>query len=207
MTDLLAVKRTLGGQSPTLAHPQQALDLLVRGTRTQAAGLAQQAASGKLAPKEFGSRMAALLEDRHALAVVIGRNHAGDRAPLEEDDRRFAEMVVNGESEFLQGFVEDLQAGRYEGKAEAAQTRAQAYAGRLTGSANEAAALTSDPETEIHWHLHAGESCPDCVRIAAGSPYTPETIPTWPGMNQTQCVFNCRCSTEMAGKPAFRVTA
>src|SRR3954466_16054275 len=88
-----------------LSDPRDSLSTLVDGYT-----------SGYLDAQEFGDRMAALLEDAHTSAVVIGRQHAGDDAPPDADDRKLGEEVVDGESEFLAAFVKDLQTSRYEGE-------------------------------------------------------------------------------------------
>lgn len=162
--------------------------------------LAAQVAGGSLSPSEFGDEMAALLEDAHTRAVVIGRTHAGDTAPEEADDRLFAEAVVDGESEFLAAFVGDLEAGRYEGNAAGVERRSLAYLGRLAGSANEAWGLTLPPDTTLFWwrlqdHDAACAACPD---LALNSPWRIDTIPTWPGQNQTPCLWQCRCEISTA---------
>jgi hypothetical protein len=41
------------------------------------------------------------------------------------------------------------------------------------------------------WELDSGNPCVDCLGLEAGSPY--ETLPTWPGMGDTQCRDNCKC--------------
>lgn len=50
----------------------------------------------------------------------------------------------------------------------------------------------------IDWVLNAVESCPDCLRIAAKSPYTKpgfggNPLPTVPRNGGTQCLSNCQC--------------
>lgn len=187
---------------------QARLDALIRETRREAQSLAEQVAAGSLSPRAFGDRLIATLEDAHTAAIVIGRQHAGDRAPVEADDRRFGEEVASGEAEFLAGFVSDLQAGRYEGDAGVVQ-RALLYADRVSGSANEAFALTLDPAEVFTWHLGAGEPhCEDCPDLAAGGPYTADTLPTYPRAGGTACLSRCTChlSTE-SGREAFQATA
>jgi hypothetical protein len=175
--------------------------------------LVGQVGAGEIGPRQFGDLAAALLEEAHTEAVVLGRQHAGDAAPLEEDDRAFARLVVDAESEYLAGFVRDLEAGRYEDEDGAfrlagAQQRAASYAGRLAGTANEAWGLTLPPETTLlYWVLGETENnCSECPALESRSPYRPDAIPTWPGMNATPCMQNCRCAVHTAsGQTGFRL--
>jgi len=51
---------------------------------------------------------------------------------------------------------------------------------------------------DIYWKLGTPktEHCPDCLDIAAGSPYTKETLPTTPGAGHTRCLTRCYCSLD-----------
>lgn len=148
--------------------------------------------------------MDALLLAAHTRAVVIGRTHAGDDAPEEADDRRFAEEVMVGEGHFLSGLRSDLENGRYtvDGvrDGEAVAQRAGLYVNRACGTANQAWALALDPEEALWWILGAEDdsTCEDCPAIADGSPYPAGVMDLWPGSNQTTCRQNCRCRIETA---------
>lgn len=182
-------------------------------TLREARALVGQLASGEISPRQFGELFALLLEEGHTEAVVIGRHHAGDTAPLEADDRAFAASVMDGEAEFLAGFVRDLEDDRYldeagEFRRRAVEQRAGLYLGRLTGSANEAWGLTLPPETSLlYWHLGGTEhSCAECPSLQSQSPWRTDTIPTYPGMNETPCLANCRCFVRSAsGQTGFSV--
>jgi hypothetical protein len=179
--------------------PQERLHALLERTWDELALLAALVAAGEITPAEFGDRMAAALETAHTEAVVIGREHGGDTAPAERDDRAYAEGVVDGEAEFLALFVLDLQGDRYrdaEGRWDTAaiERRAQMYGNRLVGTANEVWTQTLPGTTLYTWHLGAAEqSCGDCPRIAAGSPYLYEDMPTMPGAGETECLTFCKC--------------
>lgn len=181
----------------------------VRGARGDLSALAGKYAGGDLTPDEFGDRVAALLEDAHAYSVMLGRHLAGDDAPAEADDRKFGELVVDGEAEYLARFVKDLDGGRYrdeEGNEDegAIGRRASLYASRMVGTGNEAFALTSD-EGGWEWRLGGAElHCGECPDLAAGSPY--ETPPAYPGANSTPCLSNCLCSLVRSdGVEGFRL--
>jgi hypothetical protein len=46
----------------------------------------------------------------------------------------------------------------------------------------------------IVWQLNPAEHCPDCLGLAANSPYTESTLPTVPGAGDTRCRSNCKCT-------------
>lgn len=54
----------------------------------------------------------------------------------------------------------------------------------------------------LDWILGAvdEQNCDDCPRIAAGSPYTKETIPSSPADGATQCKGRCRCYVTRRGE-------
>lgn len=152
-------------------------------------------------PRAFGGRVLDALTDSHTSAVVLGRGRAGDTAPLEDDDRRFAQTIVDSETEFLVGFVVDIQDGRYTNEngeldREAIERRLHLYSNRLVGTANEAFTLASDDDVLWNWTLGGAETvhCEDCPAWTAGSPYTLQDLPARPGDNTSQCLHNCRCS-------------
>jgi hypothetical protein len=146
--------------------------------------------------ERFGDRFYHVLEQLHADATVYGRSRAGDLAPPDIDDRRFAEVVLKGEEFYLAKFLDDLDLGRYVGEdgdlsERAVAARARMYLTKAKATANEAWALTDGgPFT---WVLGEAEHCGDCLDLAARSPYTIDTIPTYPRAGSTLCMFNCRC--------------
>lgn len=189
----------------------QTLASHLAATRETLSSLASHWAAGEITPQQFGDTVDQALLAAHAGAVRIGRWHAGDRAPAEEDDLRFAETVRDEEAEFLAAFVRDLDGDRYRGEdgsrnGVAVARRASLYANRLIGTANEAWALTLPEETELTWILGEPETshCEECPALAAASPYTPATLPTYPGQGRTPCITQCLCSLETsAGQAGF----
>ncbi len=177
---------------------------LIQTGKTETASIVRKLARGKLDIKGFGDAMAEYLEDAHTAAAVLGRHLAGDLAPAEADDRTIAEMVVDEEAEFLQGFMDDLTAkdGRYFGEAgvmrqDQVHRRAMMYLGRLRATANESFVL-SDLDAEYARELLTEEHCDDCIVLAENSPYTGRELLdlgpiAWPGSGLTICKFNCGC--------------
>lgn len=188
---------------------QAALHHLLATTRAQIEAHAAQLAAGAWSATTFGDRMLETLTNAHARAAYLGRFRAGDTTPPDQDDRRFADLVMREEDEFLGNFEEDLQGGRYLDehgylKADRVQARALMYLGRVAGTANETWALTSSGD--IWWRLGQPETnhCTDCPALAQGSPYTAQSLPTSPRANQTACLINCLCFLETSdGQRSF----
>lgn len=186
---------------PATAHEQFAA--LHSDTQERLATLAHQWAAGEWSSGTWAGEMDAILLDAHTQAVVIGRQHAGDDAPLEADDREFAIPIVASENAYLQGFREALERGEFDLEdgtrdGEAVARRASLYAGRLTGTANQAFTATLPAEADVWWQLGAEDAsnCDACPAIAEGSPYPASSFDLWPGSNQTPCLSNCRCSLQ-----------
>lgn len=150
--------------------------------------------------RAFGGRMVEALREGLRKAVVMGRQRAGDFAEEDEDDQRFAELLVNVQVDYLREFVRDLAAGRYEdddGMTDEAAIRRRAlyYPQCLTGGANQNFTLASGEDAVWDWRLGDTEdSCDECPDREAGSPYASDALPGVPGDCSTPCLFNCRCS-------------
>lgn len=172
---------------------------LVSQTRAMLADLGSQWAAGEMSAQTFAEAMDEVLLSAHTRAVVIGRTHAGDDAPEDADDRRFAEGVIESEHEYLQPFRDQMLSGRYTGEdgtrdGDAVGRRAASYSTRLVGSANEALFLTLPEDTQVWWHTTAEEaSCEDCPEMEDASPWLAGEMPYHVGMNQTACLVNCLC--------------
>jgi hypothetical protein len=179
--------------------PQERLHALLERTWDELALLAALVAAGEITPGEFGDRMAAALEAAHAEAVVLGREHGGDDAPPDQDDRRFAERMVDQEAEFLAGFVADLESGHYTGEdgavnVAAIKRRAEMYGNALVGTALAVWVLTLPDTTQYWWRLGPAErNCGDCPSRAANSPYSAATLPEW---GTAECLSYCKCFVE-----------
>lgn len=221
MTDLLArkdpagikpsvregIQRSAAAVSGPHVVTQVDLDHLIERTAREARALVFGVQGGVIDAKDFGDRMAQLLEEAHGRAAYLGRVKGGDAAAFDQDDQRFGENVVDSEAEFLAHFQADIESGKYEGDWTKAEQRAEWYALRLTGTGNETWSLALPTGALITWVLgdEPSEHCPDCPVIAAGSPYTAETLPPPPGSNATKCLFRCYCSLEYEGGKSFTV--
>lgn len=198
-------------------NAQQALlDTLTVSTKGAIAGAVGQLCAGTIDTDHFLAIVIILLLMAHERAAQYGRHLAGDFSSTDDLDKEFAEHVMDGEKSFLDSFVQDIKDGRYnvttpDGKTtldeQKIAARAGLYAGRLTGTANQAWIGALDAETLIYWVLGGNENhCGACPELAEGGPYTPATLPTVPGANETPCLFYCYCHLEANGVTSFTTT-
>jgi hypothetical protein len=169
---------------------------MLTGKRAEVKDLVFRYVAGIVDDSGFADEARRVLIRGHAQAGYLGRRRAGDHAPYDQDDTEFGRMIAEEQQEFLQGFVEDLSTGRYDGEdgrpmAEPILRRAQLYVERMRGSANEAFRLASwEP---MSWRLGASDHCADCLGLAAGSPYEDGELRQVPRDASTLCQLNCAC--------------
>jgi hypothetical protein len=151
--------------------------------------------------KEAFNRVLATLANFHGQAAYIGRQKAGVLAPYGESDSLFGQLVAAGQSKFLGRFFDAIANAdpRYVNEdgslnSAAIERRSGWYGLRTWGTANEAWTRSLHPATVIEWVLGGNEDhCETCPRLAAGGPYTPYTLPTYPRAGDTDCLMNCLC--------------
>lgn len=169
-----------------------------RGAGRRTKRLVQKYADEKITAQEFREQFRDLLADRHGRAGYLGRLRGGADWEMDDDDREFGQVIADAEDEFLEAFTMDLDLGRYrtpkgDPDVEAINRRAQLYVKKLRATSNEAFAGTAAADDLIHWIMAAAEHCPECKRWAREGPYTPETLPAYPGDGKSTCVTNCKC--------------
>lgn len=195
--------------SPSSA--QADLTALWKETKGKLKDAVEEWALGGTEVASLGEKIKDLLTDAHSKAVFIGRQHGGDFSPFEADDTAYAAGIVNGEAEFLARFLADLESGRYVGDdgfllLDRITGRAELYANKLVGTANESWSLTQGEGVWYWWRTGANESCVDCLELEAASPFREDELPTVPGSCETACVMNCGCRLESSrGQSGFRL--
>ena len=149
--------------------------------------------SGAINIQQWQVASAAVLKDVHLAQAMYG---AGGRANMGAAGFARVRNTLQAEYGFLSQFADEIAAGNI--------SEAQALArirqfGKATQQSywNEFAAQSTGL---IDWFLHPAEHCEatpgffGCVDLAAGSPYTAETLPTTPGAGGTTCRGNCNCT-------------
>ena len=142
-----------------------------------------------------------ILGDAHSRAAYLGRRLAGSDEPYGEYDEQFGKLVAEQEAQWFEALHADVSSGRYTNDdgtldSDLLESRATNYEERLRGTANEAWVNTlADDKQLIEWVLgeEDANNCSVCPYLAEDGPYEANALPTYPGANETPCMFNCRC--------------
>lgn len=169
------------------------------GRRNNVHEIVDRLVADKIGIDQFGDDFYRQLLDGHAQSWGLGRNRGGDLAEDLNDFLRGREKA-DEESEYLQRFLDDLQTERYRDaesgalKGDPIKLRTDLYVQKMRGTAGEAFVHTFEAEEELEWSLGTDEShCEDCPQMAALSPFTKETLFSYPGDGQTECLSRCLC--------------
>lgn len=169
-----------------------------RARMREIAAIVSRLASSEIGPQDFAEQVHAVLQEGHTQAWVLGRQLGGDTRPGHEFDRLIARATSDTEADYLHGFLSDIASGRYrldDGSQNelAILARSKLYVLRMRGTANESFVEASPTDSEWTWHLGPEEHCPDCPELAALSPYTKDTLFSFPGDGGSACLGNCNC--------------
>ncbi len=154
--------------------------------------LTEQLYAGQISIEQWEIAVASLLKDMHLAQAAHG---AGGKDNLDPATVKQVSDTLNKEFTFLQDFALAIVAGL---SLAMALSRIMLYANATQQSFWWAFAHSQGKGAKINWTLGIAEHCPDCVRLAANSPYTPLTLPTVPGAGHTECKSNCKCGLEFA---------
>lgn len=165
---------------PVAAHIQDAqreLEALTRALH-----------GGRIDLDEWENAAAGVLKDLHLSASGYARDGA-----LNMGQREYGRVggALADEYRFLHKFAEDIQSGNVSEAQALARIDQYGKAGQQAYWREQALALP-----EVWWVLNPGESCGDCVSLAAGSPYKPGELKQVPGSGSTACRGNCNCTLE-----------
>jgi hypothetical protein len=150
-----------------------------------------------------------------AQASHLGRQRAGEKSDFNQSDIDFGKMSAAQQSQYINNFMRDVKAGRYGSTDNAFDStdvkqnqiinRAAMHSNHLIAVANERFALALGDNEKIWWELGGNENhCEDCPALAEASPYTKNTLPTYPREGDTQCMSFCYCYLHTEdGKKSF----
>lgn len=171
------------------------------------AAVSQHVSIASADPDKFARLATESLRKIHSRAATLGRLRAknsvssgeASEAPenvgaIEPNEADELAGSVNAESqlEFLEKLANQIESGQLSDKQIAQRIRG--FAQRIVGTANESWKNNLPSDTQLTWNDTGDKSeCEDCYELGDGSPWTPETIPTMPGMRATQCNSECRC--------------
>lgn len=163
----------------------------VNATFSELDRLTNQLYSGGITIQQWQIATAQELSDAHLAQSMFA---VGGRANMTAVEWGRVGGTLADEYRYLANFANDIAIGKV--------SQAQALArikqyGRATQQSywREYANAT---EGNIHWNLSPAEHCGDCLELANNSPYTAQTLTTYPGAGATQCRGNCQCTLSRA---------
>lgn len=168
-------------------------------------GLTAQLYAGGITLEQWQIATAAELKDAHLAQAIFGAGGVDNLDTVAQG--RVAETLVK-EYGYLSQFAQDIvdedvseaqaiaRSHQYGNSTQQNYWREFVLVGLILFGASSLLGATPPAPAKIIWTLHPAEHCPDCLSLAAGSPYTAATLPTYPGAGGTQCRANCKCSLE-----------
>lgn len=145
--------------------------------------------AGNITTAQWQVGVAQQLKDAHLAQAMYG---AGGRANMTATKWGRVGGTLANEYSFLTNFANDIANGTV---SEAqALARIKQY-GNATQQSYWREFSANSPDL-LYWLLSAVRNCPDCIDLAGNSPYTSDTIPTYPGAGVTRCRGNCKCTLE-----------
>lgn len=181
--------------------PPKQLTKYRRSLKDKLTALCKRWARGGTPWSDLDDEAQDLLTDGHAEAARLGRLLGGDTSDDPDGDEAIAEDVWDGEVRHWRKVVKDIERGRYgvpgddgnPADAEKLGRRVGLYSRKLVATANDAWVDAEPDETLYEWIATAKESCSDCARWEAGSPYRAEDLPAVPGDSASICRTGCAC--------------
>lgn len=171
---------------------------LMESFREHSEDLAESFETG-MSIEEWRQHFEMILRLGHRTAYEFGFKRARHIDPPPEMSSQVAQEVLRGERQFIDGFEDDLRAGKVKDPG----LRMAMYAGRMRGTANGGWIDGLPDDVLITWNLGVGDHCEDCPPLAKGSPYTKQNLWTTPGSNETACLFNCLCWLSVGEEAGF----
>jgi len=154
--------------------------------------LTRQLYAGRINIAQWEIAIASQLKDAHLAQAIFA---VGGRANMTSVEYGRVGGTLRDEYRYLANFANDIASGRISERQ--ALARIQQYGNATQQSYWREYALAS--KSDIYWNLTPADHCQasanglGCVDLALGSPYTVETLPTFPGAGATTCRGNCTC--------------
>lgn len=153
----------------------------------------------QISVSEWRGEFEAMLLRIHTESHRIGQRLAGRLIVDEMDAQLAGRRMLDIETSFLNNFVYAIEDGEYLNELDELNDlrvyqRSRLYLGKSRGTGNQAFVDFSEDTEEFDWILGPeGDNCEDCPILAAGGPYTKETLYTTPGAGDTPCLGYCNC--------------
>lgn len=198
---------------PKLRRPSQRnFSAMVRRRQRELHRLTDKLAKGEITADEWADRFDAVLLEGHTQAQVLGRRLAGDATAESLNDLLVAITAKDREAQYLARFLRDIKDGLLNDvqgklKANKVKNRQNLYLGRMRGTANKAFVTHTPTDLDwFAWRLGGRENhCSICPTLAAQSPWSKDTLWTFPGEGDTPCLGHCKCFLQRVdGRMGFR---
>lgn len=141
---------------------------------------------GDISLDEFTGRVQKSVADNWEKAHRMGRGRK-----LDAGDEEWLKGAVRAETGYARKFGQDIVADKVSDKR--LDQRSRMYGASVNSSWWNAKVESQPPGTEMDWVLGNAEHCPDCLILAANSPYTAQSLPTVPKAGDTACLSHCKC--------------
>jgi len=138
-----------------------------------------------------------IVEESVRAAHATGMQAWGGKILRPEEAQAQVDAFVAKQRRFASRFALDVSQGypQLPGKMPIG-ARTTLYEKSLDGAFNLGTLSNSPDGVIITWMLGAADHCFECPVISLNSPYTRESLPTWPGAGVTPCRSRCACWLE-----------
>jgi len=130
------------------------------------------------------------IKDAWEKAYGLGIKSVGNPFGIWEQDKTWLKGAEAEEFGYLGRFVEDIKKNAL---VMGIEDRLSMYTETLDGVFHHGKVDGSPEFVKIRWILREARHCDDCIRLAAGGPYTKKTLPAVPRDGTSRCLSNCRC--------------
>lgn len=179
------------------ADPYDPWQKSAKGLQRNLRRIAAELKRGDITPATWRNKMDSVIRVGHVEAHIAGQSMGGGTT-YGPEAARIGGILADQESQYLQGFFQDILDGKYidadgEFREGAFNARQAMYVNKTRGTAYDGFVYAS-PGNQFDWVLGAVEDhCDDCPVLAAGGPYDTSTLYTYPGSADTPCLVNCSC--------------
>lgn len=160
--------------------------------KTSLFGILKSYQGGEITAGVMESMWRSEIKDGWEKAYKLGVGSVGNPFGVWDEDKSWLKGAEAEEFGYLGKFVKDIQKDRLVMDAE---RRLSMYAETLDGVYHHGQVDGSPEYVKIYWKYSEGaKHCDDCLRYAAGSPYTRKTLKCVPRDGNSRCLSRCKCS-------------
>jgi len=169
------------------------LAIAIRADDAIASGASTEAATAKLRSEWMSALKKAGTSAFNKGVMVRSSETPTQLAKIADESERLREQFEE-QSRFISNFADEYIGGAtLEPRRMSFINRANLYALSMVGYYNLGAISGGSPNDKIYWRLGACDHCTDCPALHVSGPYTPQTLPTVPGLGHTRCGHWCCC--------------